>query len=280
MGGLSMKFHTSGQRPCAAGSTPRVKRARFRGVKDPSSPEEPAPAPRRFVTTRWSLVLAAGHGAAPEMRKALSELCALYWYPLYAFVRGQSIPAEQAKDLTQGFFTRLLEKNALAVAEPGRGRFRAWLLACLKHYLLKEWAYDRAEKRGGDRILVGGDDGERLLGQERAPGLTPDRAFDRCWALTLLAHVLAKLRDEYVSRGKGLLFDKLKRTLTGEEEGLSASLAAELGMSRGAVNTQVCRLRKRYQELTRQEISRTVKSDEDVDIDDELQCLLSALKDE
>jgi RNA polymerase sigma-70 factor (ECF subfamily) len=236
----------------------------------------PFHAPRGFVTTRWSLVLAAGRDAAPEARKALSELCELYWSPLHAFVRRQGLPAEEAKDLTQGFFARLLEKNALAVATPSRGRFRSWLLASVKHYLANEWDRERAKKRGGDRLRLGHEDAEGCLSQELDPGLTPERAFERRWAERLLQHVLAALGEEYARGGKALRFDKLKKTLTGEEHSYSR-IAAELGMTVGAVRTEACRLRQRYQELLLQELSHTVEKPEDVA--DELRFLISIFED-
>ncbi len=221
-------------------------------------------------------MLAAGRDAAPEARKALSELCELYWSPLHAFVRRQGLPAEEAKDLTQGFFARLLEKNALAVATPSRGRFRSWLLASVKHYLANEWDRERAKKRGGDRLRLGHEDAEGCLSQELDPGLTPERAFERRWAERLLQHVLAALGEEYARGGKALRFDKLKKTLTGEEHSYSR-IAAELGMTVGAVRTEACRLRQRYQELLLQELSHTVEKPEDVA--DELRFLISIFED-
>lgn len=258
----------------APASSLRVKLA---GVKEPSSPSVPVHAPRGFVTTRWSLVLAAGRVAAPEARKALSELCKLYWYPLYVFVQRQGFPAEEAKDLTQGFFARLLEKNDLAVAERSRGRFRAWLLASLKHYLANEWDRERAKKRGGDWVRLEFEDAEGCFSQEPSPGLTPERAFERRWAERLLGTVLAALGEEYKRGGKERRFDKLKTLLTGEGRDSYAHLAAELDMKEGAVKTEVFRLRQRYQQLLLQELSHTVEKPEDVA--DELRFLLSALED-
>jgi RNA polymerase sigma factor (sigma-70 family) len=246
-------------------------------MKEPLSPPGRVPAPRGFITTRWSLVLAAGQDATPQARKALSELCELYWYPLYAFVRRQGLPAEEAKDLTQGFFTRLLEKKELAVADPSRGRFRSWLLASVKHYLANEWDRERALKRGGARVQIAIEDAEGCLDQEPAPGLTPERAFERRWAERLLRHVLAALGEEYERGGKALRFDKLKKTLTGEEGDSYARIAAELGMTVGAVRTEACRLRQRYQEMLLQELSHTVEHPEDVA--DELRFLISAFED-
>jgi RNA polymerase sigma factor (sigma-70 family) len=236
----------------------------------------PVHAPRGFVTTRWSLVLAAGRDAAPETRKALSELCSLYWSPLHAFVRRQGLPAEEAKDLTQGFFARLLEKNDLSVATPGRGRFRSWLLASVKHYLANEWDRERAKKRGGDWVRLELDDAEDCFGQEPDPGLTPERAFERRWAERLLMSVLVALGKEYKRGGKERRFDKLKTTLVGEGGDSYARIAAELDMKEGAVKTEVFRLRQRYRELLLQELSHTVEKPED--IADELRFLISAFE--
>jgi RNA polymerase sigma-70 factor (ECF subfamily) len=230
----------------------------------------------RFVTTRWSLVLAAGHQATPESRKALSELCALYWHPLYAFVRRQGLSPEEAKDLTQGFFARVLEKNDLAVADPGRGRFRAWLLTSARHYLANAWDHERAQKRGGQQVRIDAEDAEAFFNQEPAPGLTPERAFERRWAERLLHHVLTALGEEYRRDGQERRFEKLKQTLTGESQDTYARIAAELGMKEGAVKVAAFRLRKRYQELLLQEISHTVQPE---DIDDELRFLLSTFED-
>jgi RNA polymerase sigma-70 factor (ECF subfamily) len=237
----------------------------------------PIPAPRRFVTTRWSLVLAAGGKAAPETRTALSELCEIYWSPLYAFVRHQGHSAEDAKDLLQGFFARLLEKNELAVADPGRGRFRSWLLASVKHYLSNAWERDRAHKRGGNQVRLGGEDAERHLDQQPDSGLTPEQAYERRWAEQLLKNVLAALGEEYARGGKGPLFEKLKQTLTGEAGDSYSRLAEELGMTPSAVKVAAFRLRQRYQAMLHWEVSHTVESPEEVA--DELRFLISALED-
>jgi RNA polymerase sigma-70 factor (ECF subfamily) len=242
-------------------------------MKEPSFP----PAPRGFVTTRWSLVLAAGRGEAPEARKALSELCELYWYPIYAFIRRQGLSAVDAKDRTQGFFARLLEKNELAAADPNRGRFRSWLLASAKHYLANEWDREQAIKRGGDWVRIDVEDVEGTLNQDPSPGLTPERAFERRWAERLLHHVLATLGEEYKRRGKELRFDKLKKTLTGEEGNSYVRIAAELDMTAEAVRAEALRLRRRYKELLLQELSHTVEQPEDVA--DELRFLISAVED-
>jgi len=219
-------------------------------------------------------VLAAGKGARP----ALSKLCELYWDPLYAFVRRQGLSADDAKDLTQGFFTRLLEKNDLAVADPSRGRFRAWLLTAARHYLANEWDRERAKKRGGAQLRLPLEDAEAFFSRKHCHGLTPERAYDRRWAEMLLQRVLETLGEEYRLADKESRFDKLKGTLTRDEGDSYASIAAELGMEVGAVRIAAFRLRERFKELLHEEILHTVEKPEDVD--DELRFLLSTFEDE
>ena len=232
----------------------------------------------RFETTRWSLILTARQGVTREARVALAELCQIYWYPLYAFVRRQGHAAEEARDLTQGFFTRLLEKNQLAVTDRERGRFRSWLCASLKHYLANEWDRERAHKRGGGQTLVSLDataaEGQYQL--EPSHELTPERLFERRWALAVLERVLDLLRDECTRAGKGVLFAQLKDNLVGEAgEASYKHLATVLDSTPGAVKVAAHRLRRRYRELLRQEIAQTVGGPED--IDDELRALLDTV---
>jgi RNA polymerase sigma-70 factor (ECF subfamily) len=231
------------------------------------------------VTTRWSLILAAQEGDTPQAREALSALCALYWYPLYAFVRRRGHGPEDAQDRVQGFFTRLLEKNDLAAVDRQRGRFRAWLLASLQHFLANAWDSERALKRGGGQPLlsIDGEAAESRYGLDVTAEMTPERLFERQWALALLEHVLATLGEECARGGKGRLFEKLQGALAGEGEQLPyAQVAEELGMSPGAVKVAAHRLRGRYRELLREEIARTVERPED--IDDEIRLLLAALE--
>jgi len=240
----------------------------------PSAPGLPGPV---FVTTHWSVVAAAGRCDSQEARAALSELCQAYWYPLYAHVRRRGHSPADAQDLTQSFFARLIEKNWLADADRDRGRFRSFLLASLNHFLANEWHKARAEKRGGGRIhpLEIGDAEERYQ-HEPADEATPDRAFDRRWALALLDRVLARLRDDYVSGGKGPLFEQIRSALGGGRSEIPyAQLGAPLGLSEGAVKVAVHRLRQRYRELLRAEIAQTVEGPEQVE--EELRHLFAAL---
>jgi RNA polymerase sigma-70 factor (ECF subfamily) len=223
-------------------------------------------------------VLAAGQGTPSEAHEALSTLCGLYWYPLYAFTRRQGREAEDARDSVQGFFTRLLEKNDLAAVDRQRGRFRSWLLASLKHYLVNEWNRERAQKRGGGQtpISIDGATAEGLYSLELSHDLTPERLYERRWALTLLEHVLASLAAECARLGKQPLFESLRGTLAGDTGQRSyPELARELGMSPGAVKVAAHRLRGRYRELLRTEIAQTV--DHPDEVDDEIRLLLAAL---
>ena len=232
--------------------------------------------PRGFATTRWSLVAAAGQPDAPEAAGALADLCRLYWYPLYAYVRRRGHDANDAEDLTQAFFARLMEKGALAVATPGRGRFRTFLLTACQHFLANERQRANALKRGGGRVVsLDLTDAEGRYRREPSHDESPERLFDRRWALELLGRVLARLRGEYVADGKGRRFDALKGQLTGDGTAAYASLGEELGLTVSALKTAVHRLRRRYGELLREEIGETVTSAEEVE--EEVQALFRAL---
>jgi RNA polymerase sigma-70 factor (ECF subfamily) len=236
------------------------------------------PAAGNFATTRWTLVRAAQDGAAPEARAALADLCAAYWYPLYAFIRRQGHDAEQSRDLTQELFARLLEKNGLAGVDRSKGRFRSFLLAACQHFLSNARDRARAQKRGGGRQLLPIDlaAGEQRYGCDPGHDETPERLFDRRWAMALLEQVLARLRQEHEDAGKGRLFAALKDHLTGEGGPSHAELAAELGLSAGAVKVAVHRLRRRYRELLRDEIAHTVTGP--AEVEDEVRDLFAALR--
>ena len=221
-------------------------------------------------------MLAAGRGPASRSREALATLCESYWYPVYAFVRRLGHSAADAEDLTQAFFARLLEKDFVGAADPERGRFRSFLLASVKHFLANERDRETALKRGGGAAVVSLDDAERRYRREPSHGLTPERAFERRWALTLLERTLAALREEQERAGHAERFTRLKCFLTGEGGAPShAEVAAELGMTEGAVKVAVHRLRRRYRELLRAEIAETIADPSAVD--DELRELFVAL---
>jgi RNA polymerase sigma factor (sigma-70 family) len=232
-----------------------------------------------FATTRWSLVLAAGADVSSvEAHEALATLCETYWYPLYAFLRGRGSSVEDAQDLTQAFFARVLEKHAIRQADPARGRFRSFLLASLKNFAANERDRDIAKKRGGGVPVVSleFESAEGRFQLEPASSETPEKIFDRRWALTLLDRVLSRLKAEMVSHGREAQFDRLKAYLTGDQPQLSyAETAADVGMSEGAVKVAVHRLRRHFRDLLRDEIAQTVSSPGE--IDDELRHLWAAV---
>ena len=217
-----------------------------------------ASANAQFPTTRWSQVVAAGDRADPAAHQALAELCAAYWYPLYAFVRRKGHPPEEAADLVQGTFVNLLDRNGLAAVAPERGRFRSFLIASCAHHLADCRDRDRAAKRGGGPtpIPFDCDVAEGRYRSEPVSELTAERLFQRRWATSLLDHAVARLEAEWIAAGKADLLSRLLPTLTGgRSEVKFADIAAELRMSAGAVKMAASRLRKRYGEILREEIA-------------------------
>jgi RNA polymerase sigma-70 factor (ECF subfamily) len=226
-----------------------------------------------FSTTHWSVVLAAGGASSPPAVSALEELCRRYWYPLYAYVRRQGHGPQDAQDLTQAFFTRLLEQNSLRLADPNRGRFRSFLLVSLKHFLISEWHRAQAERRGGGAAFVPWEAGEpeRLYAAE-LPARDAECLFDKRWAVAVLDRGLGALRAECHAAGREGAFESLKAFISGETATRSqAEVARELGMTEGAVAVMTHRLRVRFRELLRGEIAQTVAAS--ADIDDELRYL-------
>jgi len=232
-----------------------------------------------FPPTRWTLVLTAGRSDTACAQRALSELCGTYWYPLYAFIRRRGHAAHDAQDLTQAFFARLLEKHALADLTRERGRFRSFLLTALKNFLVDEWRRQRSAKRGGGCVIsLDAVEAESRYALEPVDTLTPERLFERNWALTLLDTVYRRLQLEYAATGKGELFATLKFCLTGVRSDLPyADLAARLGSNENTVKTLVRRMRQRYRELLRDEVAQGVASADE--IEDELNGLFRALSD-
>lgn len=244
----------------------------------PTSDSAPRP-PARFATTRWSVVLHAGR-SGPGAHDALSRLCRTYWFPLYAHARRRGLSAHDAEDMTQEFFARLLAREAIARADPARGRFRTFILTALDRFLTDEWHRARAAKRGGssERISLDLSGAEDRFLQIADPGASPDRLFDREWALAALRTVLERLEREYAAAGKAAVFAVLKPTLTSPRDTLPyAELAAQLGRNENAVKVAVHRLRQRYRALLRAEIADTLAEGEDADADAELRLLLQAL---
>ena len=214
-------------------------------------------------------------GDSSGAHASLAKLCEAYWFPLYAFVRRQGMSEHDAQDLTQEFFARLLEKGWLNGVDRERGRFRSWLLASMKHFLANEWARLRTQKRGGGTAVFSFDelDAERRLLHEPATD-SAEKIYDRRWAMTLLDHVMARLRAEMAGGGKLAHFEALKFCLTGEKSAY-AEVGARLAMSEGAVKVAVHRMRERYRALLRAEIAETVAGPEE--IEEELRALMAAL---
>lgn len=236
------------------------------------------PEPSGFATTQWSIVLRAAQPDDSAARAALEMLCRRYWFPLYAFARRRVATLPEAQDLTQEFFLRLLEKNSLAAATPERGRFRSFLLTSLKNFLANEWDRANAQKRGGgrERLSLDWEIGESRLSLEPAHNDTPEKEFERQWALTLLDVVVRRLQDEFVTADRSQQFELLKETLTGGRAAIDYStVAAELQISEVAARQAAHRLRKRYRELLREEVAATVESENEVE--DEIGRLLEAL---
>jgi RNA polymerase sigma factor (sigma-70 family) len=232
--------------------------------------------PSQFPTTRWTLVVAAGDPHRKEARSALVSLCEAYWYPLYAYLRRRGYPADQAQDLTQDFFVRVVEGLYLDRADPEKGRFRSFLLTSLKFFVADEHDRQRALKRGGGAILpLEFSSGEERYQREPAHDETPERIFERRWALSVLDRVVEKLREEFVHHGRPEHFEQLKVFLLGQSQAPYAALAREMNTSEGALKVAIHRLRKRYRELFRQEIADTVA--DPADVESELRFLAAVL---
>jgi len=231
----------------------------------------------RFHTTQWSVVLAAG-GSTAESRAALEELCATYWRPIYRFIRRWGHGADEAQDLTQGFFAEFLQRRDIEGLDPERGRFRSYLLAAVKHFLANDKERERALKRGGGaRLFSLSFDDDLGLAIEPADTRTPEGDYERQWALAILRRALERLRVEQATKGRRELFERLKPTLAGEDvDGGYAAVADELSLTTVAVRVAAHRLKKRYGELLLEEVARTV--DLPQEIDDELHRLFRALE--
>ncbi len=229
------------------------------------------------VTTHWSVVLSAANSGSANAAEALESLCRTYWYPLYAYLRRRGHNVDEAQDLTQEFFARLLEKHWLEQADPNRGKFRSCLLGAMNHFAANEWRRAHAAKRGGMKPLLSLDDtAESRYALEPSSELTPERLYDRRWALSLFESALARLREDYRSVGKAELFESLKDFLSAEPaDGDYARVGASFGMSNGAVAAAVHRLRQHYRQLVHQEVAHTLANP--ADVEDEMRALLEAL---
>ena len=231
-----------------------------------------------FLTTHWSVVLAAGRPDTKSAQYALTRLCQSYWYPLYAYVRRRGYSPPDAEDLTQEFFARFLAQNWVERADREKGRFRTFLLSAMSYFLSNEWDKARAQKRGGGVPLLPleFDLAETRYSREPVDKMTPEQHFERRWVLALLEQVLNRLRGEYEQDGKAELFAALNPCLVGDRTSQPyAALAAKLGMSEGAIKSAVHRLRQRYRQLLREEIGNTVSSPGEVE--EELRHLFAVL---
>jgi RNA polymerase sigma-70 factor (ECF subfamily) len=240
---------------------------------------EPPPL-ARFPTTHWSCVAAAGGPPTPEARAALAELCAAYWYPIYALIRRKGHDPDAALDLTQDYFTRLLERGVLASADHRQGRFRAFLRTDCGFFLSHHLERRQALKRGGDQTALPIDarDAEGRYLREPADAMTPERLFDRSWALNLIEEVLKQLAREYADTGRADQFKVLQYTIGKQAPGVSyADLAARMETSAGAVQQAVQRLRKRYKAILREQIAATLDEPDEAAIADEIRDLFTAL---
>jgi RNA polymerase sigma-70 factor (ECF subfamily) len=239
---------------------------------------EPGAAPRDyFATTRWTVVLTAGRGSTPQADLALEELCRTYWYPLYAYIRRHRHTREDAEDLTQAFFARFLERNYLERLRSEKGKFRAFLLAALKHFLANEWDRANRRKRGGGVTPLSLDwqSADTRYQIDPADNLSPDKLYDRAWAVTLLERVIGRLRDESAAEGRSKLFEELKAFLmVGKSAIPCAQAAVGLGLSEGAIRVAVHRLRRRYRQLLREEIGQTLA--DPAQVEEEMRVLFSA----
>jgi RNA polymerase sigma factor (sigma-70 family) len=230
-----------------------------------------------FPTTQWSRVISAGDRAAPEARAALSELCAAYWYPIYALIRRRGNAPHEACDLAQDYFMRLLEKPVIAAADQSRGRFRAFLSTDCKHFLIDHHRRERVRARVLRPVSIDADDAKSRYRFEPAHDATPDRLFDRAWATTLLDRVLGLLAQEYGETGRADVFDRLKVVLTqGKGAAPAVELATQLGTTEGAVHTAVHRLKKRYRAILQREIAATL--DDPSEVEDEIRWLFEAIR--
>jgi DNA-directed RNA polymerase specialized sigma24 family protein len=232
-----------------------------------------------FPSTQWSRVVVAADLATPDARSALAELCAAYWYPIYAFIRRKGNDAEKSLDLTQSYFQRLLEKGVLAAADRRKGRFRSFLRADCEHFLIDQHRSEKELERGGGVALLPIDaqnaEGRYLF--EPADSMTPDKLFDHAWAVTLLDGVLELLAAKYAESGRSDLFAHLKIVLTeGKGAVPSATLADRLGKSEEAVNTAIHRLRKDYRAILQEQIAATL--DDPAQVDDEIRDLFEAIR--
>jgi RNA polymerase sigma-70 factor (ECF subfamily) len=244
-----------------------------------SSLSSPGQHAVQFTTTHWSVVLAAGQVASAQSDLALAKLCEMYWYPLYAYVRRRGYGPEDAQDLTQSFFARLLQKNYVQQADQQRGKFRTFLLSALSHFLADEWDRAHRLKRGGEQIFVSFDAAaaEERYRLEPADLQDPAKLFERRWATTLLERAVSRLEQEFAERNQGKLFQGLRAFLVGDQgDATYVEAAPSLGLTPAAMKMAVSRMRARCRELLREEIAQTVSSPQEAE--EEYRALVAALR--
>jgi DNA-directed RNA polymerase specialized sigma24 family protein len=242
-----------------------------------SQPPSQSPRSARFHTTRWTMVLAARGGEERAGAEAMQALCSAYWYPLYAFVRRNGHSHEDAQDLTQAFFARLLEKDFLRLADREKGHFRTFLLVALKRFLANEWRKGQAIKRGGGAVPVSFDAGEaeRKFAAEPADEVSPEILYDRQWAFTVIERALGRLKGYYAATGRGALYEQFKEFLTAPtREARFTHAATSSGISEGAAHVAIHRMRKRFRQFFREELAETVTEEK---VEEELQRLREIL---
>jgi len=222
---------------------------------------------RLFATTHWSVVLAAGHLDSAGAAEALEQICHTYWYPLYAYVRREGYSHEDALDLTQAFFARLLEKHYLSQVGQQNGKFRSFLLAALRHFLSDQRDRARTVKRGGGAVHISLDaqEAEERYRLEPVDWMDAERILERRWAMTLLERALSRLRDESVTAGRADAFERLKGYVAGDRSVSCGQVAAQMGLTESAVKAMLHRLRQRYRALVREEIAQTVADPGEID---------------
>ena len=252
--------------------------ATIAGMDSSQTSEPTGKSPSSFATTHWSLIVCAGEKDRPAAHQALSDLCARYWYPLYAFLRRSGSDHDQAQDLVQGFFLELIEHARVAAADPERGRFRTFLLASLKNYQANEHRKNKTIKRGGQAIQVSIDFavGQQLYANEPFHSLTPEKLYERKWALQLIQRCLGQLESDAHVSGRAALFEKVKPLFHGEDtETGYQQIADELEITVSAVKVAVHRWRDKFRELIREEIRHTVATD--LEVDEEVELLFAAI---
>lgn len=232
-----------------------------------------------FTTTQWSVIIAVGADDPDAAKEALGKLCHTYWPPLYAYIRRRGHQPEDAKDLTQEFILRLIETDFFEAADRNKGRFRSYMLTALNHFLANQYAAAKAKKRGGGQSLfsLDVDDAEHRYRESLADDLTPERSFERQWAVAVLEKIVTQLEAEYRENGKRELFQMLRPALSGDKTAKPyGEIAANAGMSEGAVKVAVHRLRQRYRDLLRAEVARTIA--DPADVEEEIRSLMAAFR--